>query len=129
MGELSLIHILLLRALCDTNLDCVNHGEGGVSVINDFDRIVYTGYDNSRHICAVIAVDRFCAAAPHEQPPSDVHVVQHDFSIRYTAADDKITIHGQVFQFNVSSANQYAALDVFVVGSFYRCLLYTSRQL
>ena len=31
--------LVLLRALCDTNLVCVNHGEGGISVLNDFDRI------------------------------------------------------------------------------------------
>ena len=109
---------MLLGSFCDPDLDGVDYGQCTIAVINDFDRIVYTGYDNSRHIRAVVAVDRFCASTPDKQSALDGNIIERDFSIRCAAADDKVAAHGHVFQFNVSSANQYAALDVLVVVAF-----------
>ena len=108
---------MLLRALCDTNLDRVNDREGGISVINDLDRIVYTGYDNSRHIRTVIAVHGFCAAAPDKKPAFDSNIIERDFSIRCAAADDEITVYGHVLERHIVGANQYAALDVPIVSA------------
>lgn len=71
----NLSFFVLLCALGDTGFDRVNDRESGISVINDLDRIVYAGYDNSGHIRAVVAVHGFCAAAPDEQPPGHGHIV------------------------------------------------------
>ena len=87
--------LVLLRALRNANLDRVNHGEGGISVINDFDRIVYAGYDNSGHIRPSVAVHGFCTAAPDKQSALNGHVIERDFSIRRAAADDEVAVYGR----------------------------------
>ena len=41
-------NLSFFESLCtfrDANPDCVNHGEGGISVINDFDGIIHSGND------------------------------------------------------------------------------------
>ena len=58
--------LVLFGALRNANFDRVNHGEGGVSVINDFHGIIHTGNHNLRHLRAVVAVHGFRAAAPDE---------------------------------------------------------------
>ena len=57
---------MLLRALGNANLDCVNDRKGGIPVINDLDCIIHTGDNDFRHLRSVIAVDRFYTAAPDE---------------------------------------------------------------
>ena len=98
-------------------LDGVDDRERRISVVDYFYSIIYTRHHNSRHICAVIAVHGFRAAAPDKQSALDGHVVQHDFAVRCAAADDEVAVHGHVLERHFVGANQDAALDVFVVGS------------
>ena len=108
---------MLLRALGNANLDCVNDRKGGIPVINDLDCIIHTRNHDFRHLRSVIAVDRLCTAAPDKQSAFDGHIIQRDFAICRAASDDEVTIHGQVFQLYIVGANQDAALDVLVVDS------------
>ena len=109
--------LVLLRTFGDTNLDRVNDRKGGISVINDFHGIVYAGYDDFRHLRSVIAVHSFRTAAPNEQTPFDGHIVERDFTVCRTAADDEIAVYGQVFQLYIVGADQDTAFNVLVVGS------------
>ena len=79
--------------------------------------IVYAGNDHFGHICAVVAVHGFCAAAPDKQSALDGYVIQRDFAICRAAADDEVAVNGHVLERHIVGANQNAALDVFVVGS------------
>ena len=108
---------VLLCALGDSGFDRVNHGEGGISVIDDLDRIVYAGYDNSGHIRPSVAAHGFCTTAPDEQTTLDGHIVQHNFTICRAAANDEVTIHGHVLERHFVGANQDAALDVLVISA------------
>ena len=108
---------VLLCALGDSGFDRVNHGEGGISVINDFDRIVHTGNNDSGHIRAVIAVNGRCAAAPYEQPTFDGHIIERDFAICCAAADDEVAVHGHILDHYFVGADQDTALDVLVVST------------
>ena len=109
---------MLLCSFCNSDFDGVDDGERTVTVTNDLDGIIHTGDNDFRHLRSVIAVDRFYTAAPDEQTTLDGHIVQHNFTIRRAAADDEVTIHGQVFQFYIVGADQDAAFDVLAAGSF-----------
>ena len=110
--------LVLLRTFRNANLDRVDHSQRTVPVINDFDRIVYVGYYNGGHIRPIIAVNGFCTAAPDKQSALDGHIVQHNFTIRRAAADDEIAVHGHVLERYIVGANQGAALNILVIGSF-----------
>ena len=109
--------LVLLRTFGDTNLDRVNDRKGGISVINDFHGIVYAGYDDFRHLRSVIAVHSFRTAAPNEQTPFDGYIVERDFTVCRTAADDEIAVYGQVFQLYIVGADQDAAFNVLVIST------------
>ena len=109
--------LVLLRAFCDTNLDCVNDRESGISVINDLDGIVYAGYDNSGHIRPSVAVHGFCTAAPDKQSALDGHVIERDFSVCCAAADDEVAVYGHVLERHFVGANENAAFNVLVISA------------
>ena len=106
-----------LCSVCDSGFDRVNHGEGGISVINDFDCIVHTRNYDFRHLRSVIAVHGFCTAAPDEQTTLDGHVVERDFTVCCAAADDEIAVYGQVFQLYIVGADQDTAFNVLVIST------------
>ena len=108
---------MLLCAFGNANLDRVNHGEGGVSIVNYLDGIIHTCNHNCGHLRPIIAVHGFRAAAPDKQSALDGHVIERDFSIRRAAADDEVAVHGHVFQFHIVGTNENATLDVLVVST------------
>ena len=112
--------LVLLGSFCNSDFDGVNDRKGGIPVINDLDCIIHTRNHDFRHLRSVIAVHGFRAAAPDKQPPGHGHVVERDFAIRRAAADDEVAVHGHVLERHIVGANQDAAFDVLVVGSFYR---------
>ena len=109
--------LVLFGALRNANFDRVNHGEGGVSVINDFHGIIHTGNHNLRHLRAVVAVHGFRAAAPDKQSALDGHVVERNLAVSRAAANDEVTIHGQVFQLYIVGADQDATFNILVIST------------
>ena len=104
-------------ALCDAGFDFVVDQQCRFAVKNDLDRPVHTAGNDFGCRCAVVTIDRRCAATPHDKATGDFYVGQRDLAVRNTVADDEIAVNGHVLQFNVLGADKQIALVVLRIAA------------
>ena len=104
-------------ALGDAGFDLVVNQQRRFAVKNDLDRPVHTAGNDFGCRCAVVTIDRRCAATPHDKASGDFYVGQRDLAVRNTVADDEIAVNGHILQFNVLGADKKIALVVLRIAA------------
>ena len=104
-------------ALDDTCFDLVIDQQRRFAVKNDLDRSVHTAGNDFGCRCAIAAIDRRCAAAPHDKASGDFYIGQRDLAIRSAAADDEIAVNGHILQFDIFRADKQIALVVLRIAA------------
>ena len=106
-------------ALGDAGFDLVVNQQRRFAVKNDLDRPVHTAGNDFGCRCAVVTIDRRCAATPHDKASGDFYVGQRDLAVRNTVADDEIAVNGHILQFNVLGADKKIALVVLRIAAVF----------
>ena len=107
----------LACALSDAGFDLVVDQQRRFAVKDDLDRAVHTAGNDFGRRCAVVTIDRRCAATPHDKATGDFYVGQRDLAVRNTVADDEIAVNGHVLQFNVLGADEQIALVILRIAA------------
>ena len=104
-------------ALCNAGFDFVVDQQCRFAVKDDLDRTVHTAGNDFGCHCAVVTINRRCAATPHDKASGDFYVGQRNFSVCNAVADDEIAVNGHVLQFNVLGADKQIALVVLRIAA------------
>ena len=97
-------------ALGDAGFDLVVNQQRRFTVKDNLDRPVHTAGNDFGCRCAVVTINRRCAAAPHDKATGDFYIGQRDLAVCNAVADDEIAVNGHVLQFNVLGADKQIAL-------------------
>ena len=106
-------------ALGDAGFDLVVNQQCRFAVKDDLDRSVHTAGNDFGCRCAVVTIDRRCAAAPHDKAAGDFYVGQRDLAVRNTVADDEIAVNGHILQFDIFCADKQIALVVLRIAAVF----------